>query len=220
LKIFGWLFVFITPLLIISGIIAFAFNFQPLYEYGFQRYEVSKTTGLTDSELSKAARGLINYFNSDQEFIDVTVQKDGNPFPLFNDREIQHLKDVKGLVRLDYQVLIFSLLGAAIVSAIAIYRKQIQLLATPMFVGGSTTLVGLMLIALVAATNFDAFFTKFHQLSFANDLWLLDPSRDYLIMLFPGGFWEDASIFIAALIGVFAAGVTYIGWKNLRAVHS
>ncbi|XUX00335.1 MAG: TIGR01906 family membrane protein [Dehalogenimonas sp.] len=220
MKIFRWLVVFIIPLLIISGVIAFAFNFQPLYEYGFQRYAVSKTTGLADSELSKAAHGLINYFNSDQELIDVTVQKDGNPFPLFHDREIQHLKDVKGLVGLDYQVLIFSLLGAAMVAILAIYRKQARLLAAPVFWGGVTTLAGLILVSLVATTNFDAFFTKFHQLSFANDFWLLDPSRDYLIMLFPGGFWQDASIFIAALIGIFAAVVTFIGWKNLRAVHS
>jgi len=36
-----------------------------------------------------------------------------------------------------------------------------------------------------------------YLLSFSNEFWQLDPTRDYLIMLFPGGFWYDATIFCA-----------------------
>jgi integral membrane protein (TIGR01906 family) len=217
LKILRWALAFIIPLLIISGVIAFSFNFQPLYEYGFHRYDVSRTTGLADGELTKAAHGLIAYFNSDEEFINVVVQKDGNPIQLFNEREILHLKDVKSLIKFDYAVFVISLLGASVISGIAIFRKQTRLLAVPVFWGGAITLAVLALVVAVAASNFDAFFTKFHQLSFANDFWLLDPTKDYLIMLFPGGFWQDVSIFIAALIGGIAAVVTVIGWRSLKA---
>jgi len=35
-------------------------------------------------------------------------------------------------------------------------------------------------------------------------------------MLFPGGFWQDASIFIASLIGTASIVVTLIGWRNLN----
>ena len=208
--------VLIIPLLIISSVVAFAFNFQPLYEYGFHRYDVFRTTGLADSELTKASSGLISYFNSDEEFINIVVQKDGNPFQLFNEREILHLKDVKGLIKFDCEVFIISLLGVVVLSGIFISRKSIRLLAAPVFWGGAVTLAVLTLVVAVAASNFDAFFTRFHQLSFANDFWLLDPSKDYLIMLFPGGFWQDASVFIAGLIGGVAAVVTLIGWKQLK----
>ncbi|TFG45700.1 MAG: DUF1461 domain-containing protein, partial [Dehalococcoidia bacterium] len=102
LKGVTWGLVAVIPLLIISAVIAFTFNFQPLYEYGFDRYNVVETTGLADSELSKAASGLIDYFNSGEEFIDLTVEKDGRAFTLFNEKEIIHLYDVKGLMRLDY----------------------------------------------------------------------------------------------------------------------
>jgi uncharacterized membrane protein len=37
-------------------------------------------------------------------------------------------------------------------------------------------------------------------MSFSNDLWLLDPSKDYLIMMFPQGFFFDAAVFIIATI--------------------
>jgi integral membrane protein (TIGR01906 family) len=216
LKFARWTLVPVLPLLIISGAIAFAFNFQPLYEYGFHRYDVSKTTGLENSELAKAADGLIRYFNSNDEYIDLDVQKDGVTFQLFNDREIQHLYDVKGLIRLDYTIFLISLVGTVLVSGIALYQKKLELLVAPMFWGGTATFTLLIVTVAVAASNFDAFFTRFHQLSFANDFWLLDPSKDYLIMLFPGGFWQDASIFIAGLIGAFASAVTILGWKHLE----
>ncbi len=51
--------------------------------------------------------------------------------------------------------------------------------------------------------NFDRLFLQFHLLSFANDFWLLDPTKDYLIMLFPEGFWFDAIFFGAlAILGL------------------
>jgi len=97
-----------------------------------------------------------------------------------------------------------------------IYRKQFRFLAEPAFWGRAATLALLTVTVAVAASNFDAFFTRFHELSFANNFWLLDPSKDYLIMLFPGGFWQDASIFIAFLIGIIAAIITIAGWRNLK----
>jgi integral membrane protein (TIGR01906 family) len=215
-KVASWILVPVIPLLIISGVIAFAFNFEPLYEYSFHHYDVGKTTGLADTELTKAARGLIDYFNSNQELIQVIVEKDGQPFQLFNDREIAHLKDVKGLIHLDYEILGGTLLYTAFVAGIVICRRRPKVLAAPLFWGGATTLAVLTGVTAIAASNFDAFFIRFHQLSFANDFWELDPTKDYLIMLFPGGFWQDAAVFIAALIGLVAIAVTIVGWRNLK----
>ena len=51
---------------------------------------------------------------------------------------------------------------------------------------------------------------------FANELWMLDPTSDYLIMLFPGGFWYDASLFcvLATVVGAVILGG--VGWWYLR----
>jgi len=44
---------------------------------------------------------------------------------------------------------------------------------------------------------------QFHLFSFSNKFWQLDPTRDYLIMLFPGEFWYDATLFCAlATVGL------------------
>ena len=67
-----------------------------------------------------------------------------------------------------------------------------------------------VLLALGAGTllGFDQLFLQFHLISFTNELWQLDPARDYLIMLFPRNFWYDATIFctLATVAGALVLG--------------
>ena len=72
--------------------------------------------------------------------------------------------------------------------------------------------------------GFDTLFLKFHQLSFANDLWQLDSRQDYLVMLFPQDFWFDATMWVATraiagalLITAVSAGyLVYLRWKQSK----
>ena len=208
-----WLFVFCLPLLLISAGLAGAFNSLWLYKFGFDKYAISQKTGIAEVELEKAARGLISYFNSDDEDISVSVIKDGQPFTLFNQREVAHLRDVKELVRLDYRVLLASLLYALAFTGLSLFRwHDWRQLARGAMWGGSLTLALMAVLRVVTFFNFDQFFWQFHLLSFTNDLWLLDPSKDYLLMLFPGGFWYDATQFIALGVGTAAVLVTGLAW--------
>lgn len=193
-----WLFMLCLPILLLSASIAGAANSLWLYEYGFGKYNVSQTTGLADSELEKAATGLISYFNSDEEYISLTVTKDGKPFELFNQREVTHLRDVKGLIWLDYRLLLGTLvyvLAYAGVSLLWRRKRYWRRLAWGIVGGGGITLALMLALGVGTLLNFDQLFLQFHLLSFANELWMLDPTRDYLIMLFPRGFWYDAAIF-------------------------
>ena len=217
-----WLFILCLPVVLLTGGIAIAVNSQWFYEYGFDRYDIGQTTGLEDSQLSKAAGGLIDYFNSGDEYIDLTITKDGQPFTLFNQKEIEHLKDVKGLIWLDYWVLAATggyVLLYAVVSLCWLTEESRRQLAAAT-VGGSGLTLGIMLaMGLIAVIDFDWFFLQFHLISFANDFWQLDPSKDYLIMLFPGGFWSDAAIFCAistVVLAVIVGGVArgYLAWRR------
>lgn len=208
-----WLFVFCLPLLLVSAGLAGAFNSLWLYKFGFDKYDISQKTGIAEVELEKAARGLISYFNSGEEDISVSVIKDGQPFNLFNQREVAHLRDVKGLVRLDYRVLLASLLYALVFTGLSLFRwRNWRQLARGAMWGGGLTLALMAVLRVVTLFNFDQFFRQFHLLSFTNDLWLLDPSKDYLIMLFPSGFWYDATQFIALGVGTAAVLTTGLAW--------
>ena len=201
MKIIGivakWLFILCLPILLLTASIGTAVNSLWLYEAGFEKYNVSQTTGLADEELEKAAAGLINYFNSSEEYISLTVVKDGEPFELFNEREILHLKDVKELFWLDYYLLwgtLSYILAYAGVSLFWQRRKHWRRLAQGVVWGSGITLGLMLLLGLGALINFDLLFWGFHLISFANEFWLLDPAKDYLIMLFPGGFWFDMAM--------------------------
>jgi integral membrane protein (TIGR01906 family) len=195
-----WLFMLCLPVLLLTASIGWAVNSSWLYGYGFDKYDVSHTTGLALPELKKAADGLISYFNSDEEYINLTVIKTGEAFILFNDREVSHLKDVKGLIWLDYWVLLGTIVYVLGFAAVGLWwqrKKYFRQLAWRMLGGGIITLVLMLALGLGTLFNFDQLFLQFHLISFTNELWQLNPATDYLIMLFPQGFWFDATVFCA-----------------------
>ncbi len=214
-----WLFILCLPLMLLTAGIAVAFNYSWLYQYGFNKHDVGLTTGLEEDQLEKAADGLIGYFNSDEENISLTVIKDGQSFELFNEREVAHLQDVKGLFRLDYRVLVGTLSYILIYTGIYFFYRKKEYrpaLAKAILYGSALTLIILLAIGLGALFDFDNLFWQFHVISFDNDFWLLNPATDYLIMLFPQGFWYDATIFCALVTTVSAIILGTTSWLYLR----
>jgi len=211
------IFIICLPFLLLTASIGCAVNSLWLYESGFDKYNVSHSTGLIEPELEKAARGLISYFNSGDEFISLTVDKDGKPFVLFNEREVVHLRDVKGLIRLDYTVLLWTFVYSLVYTlTLLLWRKRMywRQLAWGVVGGSGVTLTIMLVLGLGILFSFDRLFLQFHVLSFANDFWQLDPTSDYLIMLFPQGFWYDTTLFCAlgALVAAIILGLATGGY--------
>ena len=222
------LFMVCLSILLVTATIAFEFNSLWLYKNGFQKYNVSQTTGLAEAELEKAATGLISYFNSDEEYISLTVVKDGKTFELFNQREVAHLKDVKGLIRLNYRLLLGTAIYVGAYAGVCLFwrRKRYWRRLAWGVVGGSSIALGMMLALGIGSTvlDFGQLFTQFHLFAFTNELWMLDPTRDYLIMLFPEGFWYDAAMLFAKItigVAVTLGGVAggYL-WRTRRRAKS
>ncbi len=197
-----WLFILCLPLLLLSASLGWAVNSHWLYKAGFEKYNISQRTGLARSELDKVATGLISYFNSDGEYISLTVIKDDQPFELFNEKEVIHLKDVKGLIWLDYWVLLVTLIYALTYTVVSLFwrnGKYRRRLAKGVLWGSGITLGLMLALGLGTLLNFKWLFLGFHLISFTNELWLLDPTKDYLIMLFPQGFFYDTAILCAGV---------------------
>jgi len=203
------LFIICIPVFLITTDVRFAANNMRLYEYGFNKYEVSAETGLTKEELTQTARELIKYFNSDEESVNIDI---------FTQREIDHLKDVKGLIQLVYRLQLVSLAYIVIYIIFnfillrgALWRE----LARRLLWGSGATLVLLAVLGLIALVGFDELFLWFHLASFRNDLWLLYPG-DKLLQMFPEGFFNDATLFIAAAAIIEALIIGGIAWGFLR----
>jgi integral membrane protein (TIGR01906 family) len=212
-----WVFILCLPFLLFTASLAWAINSLWLYNYGFEKYGISQVTGLSESELEKVASGLVSYFNSDEEYISLTVVKDGEPFELFNYRETIHLRDVKKLIWLDYWVLLGTLIYILAYAGVCLFwrRPKYRRHLAWGLVGGSSLTLGLMLVlGVVSLINFNWLFWQFHVISFtANDFWLLDPTKDYLKMLFPDGYFYDVVLFCA--LGVAGAAVILGGASGL-----
>jgi len=220
-NIFRWLFVVCLPFLIITGSIAWACNSTWVYTTGFEKYGVQQTLAqhglsLTQADFRDIARGFVRYFNSGEEYIHLTVPQDGRQVELFNEEEILHFKDVKGLFRLDYYVLLGTFLYCLIYAVLSLFykrRKNRRGLAKSALTGSAITLGILLALGICSFFDFNWLFLQFHLLSFSNDFWSAEGN---MLLLFPGGFWYDAVIYI----GVFAAVVTVllgaISWWYLR----
>ncbi len=203
------LFVIAVPLFLVTNSVTWAVNEQRLYHYGFDKYDISKMTGIEDEGLVAAAREIRAYFNSTSEPIDIRAEIYGEERALFNQREVLHMRDVKHLI---WGVYVVDLVTAVYILGFVgvgffIYRRPFTAKLMGYLVwGGSLTLAFVVAVGLAALVGFDSLFLLFHQLSFSNDFWKLDPSRDYLVMMFPQGFWFDATLFVA-LVTVGQAAV-------------
>ena len=213
-KVTYWLFACCVPVLLVASTIRWEINEFRLYGYGFDKYQIGQATGIDKLELGRVARHLINYFNSKIDTAQIMVTKDGGEFSLFNERELIHLRDVRNLVQMDYRVQMaaLSLMVICIFVLILGFRAGWLVFVRGLFWGGILTVGLVVALALWALFGFEELFILFHLVSFPNEYWILDPSRDYLIRLFPEGFFYDAALFgfvVISLKSVFISGVAF-----------
>ncbi len=222
------LFMIAVPIFLITGSISWAFNSPGLYQGGFQRYQVSRVTGISDTALLRIGKELRGYLNSRGKPLAVRARVYGEDREIFNPREVGHMRDVKRLVWVVYVAAAVSavyLLGfTAGVLTLGRHRFPAQWVRLCLW-GGGVTLVVMVVFGLFATLGFDSLFLKFHQLSFANDLWQLDPRHDYLVMLFPQQFWFDASLWFATrtIVGaliLMASPAAYLAYRRWAAKRS
>ena len=202
------LFVVAVPVFLIAGSVRVVINAPALYSYGFDRYDIAARTGIERDDLLDVAARIRTYFNDDTEYLIVPTTIRGVQVPsLYNEREILHMKDVKGLVRGVYwmheatglYILAFAAFG------LALYRRPfLARLARYAGYGGGLTLGIVLLAGVGSLVGFGRLFLAFHLISFANNLWQLDPSRDYLLAMFPEAFFFDATMLIAIATSVQA----------------
>jgi integral membrane protein (TIGR01906 family) len=218
-----WLiFIIAVPLFFITGSVTWAFNSPGLYNDGFEKYSISRTSGIADADLRQVGADIRDYINSNEEPMDIQTRIFGVEQDLFNSKEIAHMKDVKKLVRGVYVLAIASAMYLLAMTLVGFARQRgqfIQLLANRLAMGGGLTLSLLILFGAVAAFGFDSLFIKFHELSFTNDFWQLDPRTDYLVRIFPDNFWFDATLWVAvrAIIGallILVAAISYLVYQR------
>lgn len=217
----GVLFVASIPLGLVANNVRWVALSPDTYREGFAKYGASERTGLSPQQLEEVAQAFIRYFDGPVGSLEPVVVLRGVQRPLFNEREVMHMQDVQTLMQLVFRLGAGAGLYAALFAlGLVLWRRGAAgRTLGRLFVWGSGVTFGLLvLIGGLSLVDFSELFVRFHQLSFRNNLWLLDPRRDYLLMLYPEGFWFDVTLRIAALTAgeAFVLGAVGI-WLVRRA---
>jgi integral membrane protein (TIGR01906 family) len=131
----------------------------------------------------------------------------------YNDRELEHMVDVKNVVKGAMVVWEISLIVVVVLGIWAWWGKWGEIYSKGLQRGGILTLILLGLIIVLAVTAFDYIFVIFHEIFFRAGTWTFLYS-DSLIRLFPERFWQDTFLMVGGLsaaIGLaFYFGIRWI----------
>jgi integral membrane protein (TIGR01906 family) len=190
----------------------------------YLKYGNAAELGMEDAELLRVTGELLDYIRGDRPELDMTASIKGKMTEVFNEREKTHMVDVRALylnaMRVRNVLAVVFLLGAA-----ALVRRRESL---RVWSGGyllALALIGVTLLALgvLIARDFTYFWTNFHHVFFTNDLWLLDPATDRMIVMFPEGFFFDLvgrilviTVSILGGLGVIALVTRCLGRRPLN----
>ncbi len=204
---------------LLTANVRLAFDSLALYRFGFEQYNVTTTTGLSMDQLMDVATEIRDYFNSSDELLDVQVDLAGEVRPLFNEREILHMRDVKGLVRGIYALQALSgvyLLGYAAVVLVTGRWRGARVLARRLALGCISAVALLAVGGLASLVGFDQLFYRFHVISFTSGTWTFDPRYNYLTRLFTEGFFMQAALLVAAAVIVEAIAIAAACLASMR----
>lgn len=213
--ILSWLVTIIVPMMLIGTAIRVLLT--PMFytlEYNMPYFPPDEY-GFTKADRLKWTPYAVNYLlnNADISYLGKLKFDDGSP--LYNERELTHMQDVKRVTQGALQLWYISL---ALLLGLAIWAWfggwwQYYLLGLKHGGWLMVLLAGLIATIVIVgiALNpnvFDDFFVFFHSLFFEGNSWIFLFS-DTLIRLFPIRFWEDAFLWAAviALGGGLALGL-------------
>lgn len=187
--------VLILPLLILltsTELAAFNLNY---YKIEYDKYNISENLVIEEKDLMESTEKLLDYLKDDRKDLDFKTIINGEEQEFFSPRDKAHMIDVKNLFvigrRIRNGIFFFMLLAAASLIYVKSMRFDMGRFLLTSSIAGVTPIV---LLIILINIDFYKYFTIFHEIFFSNDLWLLDPSADRLVNIFPESFFSDIAI--------------------------
>ena len=141
---------------------------------------------LSEFDIKNIARELMLYISGKMQFLETNVTINNVLTNFYSLRSKIHMADVRNLI-INFRNISFVSIIICILSLFKIQNLDEPIKRLKAAYLKTLLAVAILLVSLIifASNNFDLFFTKFHEILFANDLWLLDPNEDYIICLLP-----------------------------------
>jgi len=184
--------------------------FNPWFTSALQaRHEVAAAFDTSPAEIDRVTGEILGDIYLNGAF-DAALE-DGEP--LLDERERSHMGDVSRLVQLLAGVTIVALVLAVVMGMWLRHERPRQ--GRIMLIAAGAVGTVAVLLAGIFAVAFEPAFLAFHAIFFPAGTYLFSEGSN-LIVLFPNGFWFDASLAAGAAIVVTALLVTAIGFVRWR----
>lgn len=191
----------------------------------YQKNDTAAAIGTDAEGLSAVTDNLIQYLSGKTDTLSAQVEIDGQSREFYNQREREHMVDVQRVMN-TANTMSFVLYGfGLIVLAATLFLPAKWRINpfVPLLVGMGLGILALAALGCYAYFDFSGFWTAFHGVLFSNDLWILNPSTDYLIRLVPEPFFFATCMKIIlqwglVLAAAFAAIIVtrIMGRKKMR----
>ncbi len=206
----------VPPALVLTVVWAMLHPWFLVFEYSTPGFP-SDSYGFTRAERLHWARYAVEYLNNEAgiSYLGDLRFPPGERVPepscsfmedctrLYNARELQHMEDVKRVVRGALFVWRASLLLLAGLGAWAWRGGDLEAFYSAVGRGGLWTFGAMSALLVFVLLAFGVIFVWFHEIFFASGTWIFYYS-DTLIRLFPERFWRDAFLLttgLPALVG-------------------
>ena len=196
MKFYKLAVIIIIPIIVLfSFTMFFAFG-SGIYLRHIEEENLEIRIDLSKEEIPRAVEHITTYIKGTKSDFNFTGRnKEGSTVSIFGQREIDHMKDVRKLFDyLKWVTMIGLLIVLVFLKLLKSDDKGIITLADVFYKSGVLSIVLSMIISALVVTNFDKYFTKFHEAVFTNDLWLLDPQTDVLIQILPITFFINITM--------------------------
>ena len=196
-KIWSYLSIPAAALAVLTGSIAWVVLLRPFYYVQIGPLGVCQASGLTAAQARAAYSDVMDYC------LGLRPDFAAGVLP-WSQSGAGHFADVRGLFLLAVWAFVAAaglLLAGAVVCRLRQQRLPRLGGRTPGF-WAACGLGGLfLLIALLAALDFDGAFTVFHSIFFpGKDNWLFDPVTDPVILILPEAFFRNCAIAIVTVL--------------------
>lgn len=197
----------VVVILLISGFQAAMYADFGVYEREYIKYQVLRELDMEMEDAMYVTREMMAYLKGDRERLSVVTTVEGVRQDFFNEQDRLHMEDVQVLFLggLSLRRWASAVLAAALALLAFVCRKDMwKTLAGSFQATLGVLAVCILLLGIAVARDFNAVFTKFHEIFFDNDLWLFDPATDYMIRMLPEGLFFDMVLRIG---GFFLTGL-------------
>ncbi len=169
--------------------------------------------GMDMKDIEMVSREMMKYLYGQREDLVVYTTLRGTYREFFNDREKAHMVDVKAMLDTAIAVRTACLVAAFLAIEMVIWTRRKKawgyLARTYLWVCAATAAFFGFICLFIVMNGFTEFWERFHGVFFTNDLWLLNPATDMMILLLPEQFFFDL-VFQSLMVFGIICGVLII----------